>query len=465
MSVLMKKLFIVVLSVFLAVNLFADDDMDKVMSAIESGLAGFGDQSAVNKVRKTKKRRAKKQLDRDAQNRNGKHGFTVNDLDAGGVAKTVEATGDGSSYEEALRAAYKDAVNQVVGAYTHTETQTRNDELVSEETSLIADANVVKHVLLSKEENDGVITIRIKATVVKNESVKNLSQKKTNEVSDGEIANLLNKIDVVEQAEDSLEDIFNNYGEQVFTVEKVGNLSLGPVDFDSKGLLNVLMKFEVAVNPAGFKRFTNRLDMLLDKIALAKKSGYESSSRYWKSMQSFYQKNHPTGSKSITIIHFSGSNVKYNIYIVHAKIYERIVEFLHSPAMVFQFYSKQRQEPTLRVIVRNDDRLDSNYTNFEHFSYEYEERKKNEEHSNNDRNNNSITTITATATAVFTVITATATVVFTAITATAVFTAITVTAGITTITAIITIIGIIMTGIPMNDKLSTAALLSGELRA
>ncbi len=124
MSVLMKKLFIVVLSVFLAVNLFADDDMDKVMSAIESGLAGFGDQSAVNKVRKTKKRRAKKQLNRDAQNRNDKHGFTVNDLDAGGVAKTVEATGDGSSYEEALRAAYKDAVNQVVGAYTHTETQT-----------------------------------------------------------------------------------------------------------------------------------------------------------------------------------------------------------------------------------------------------------------------------------------------------------------------------------------------------
>ena len=79
--------------------------------------------------------------------------------------KVVEVSGAGTDVESAEKDAYREAVRQVVGAYVNAVTRTENDELIEDNVISLSSGFVEKSETLKKSAADGLVKVRIRATV------------------------------------------------------------------------------------------------------------------------------------------------------------------------------------------------------------------------------------------------------------------------------------------------------------
>ena len=87
----------------------------------------------------------------------------------------VEARGVGTDKEEALKDAYRDAVEQAVGMYVYAEQQMKNEELVNDQILTQSNAYIEKYeVVKERKKANGLFEIQIKAEVKKSALTKKL---------------------------------------------------------------------------------------------------------------------------------------------------------------------------------------------------------------------------------------------------------------------------------------------------
>ena len=71
----------------------------------------------------------------------------------------------GRTPKEALKDAFRQAVQQVVGVAVDAETQVKNDEVIADKVLTYSDGLITKYEEVSKTERKGLVRIKIKATV------------------------------------------------------------------------------------------------------------------------------------------------------------------------------------------------------------------------------------------------------------------------------------------------------------
>jgi len=79
--------------------------------------------------------------------------------------KVVEVSGAGVDIDSAKKDACREAVRQVVGAYVNSETRTENDELIEDKVISLSSGLVEKMETLKESKDDGLVRVRISATV------------------------------------------------------------------------------------------------------------------------------------------------------------------------------------------------------------------------------------------------------------------------------------------------------------
>lgn len=91
------------------------------------------------------------------------------------VVKVV-ARGIGRDKETALRDAYRDAVERAVGLYVDAETMAKNDAIVKDQVLIQSNAYVTHYDEIEAKSVDGLMQVRIVATVKKSALVKNVQE-------------------------------------------------------------------------------------------------------------------------------------------------------------------------------------------------------------------------------------------------------------------------------------------------
>ena len=91
------------------------------------------------------------------------------------VVKVV-ARGVGRDKETALKDAYRDAVERAVGLYVDAETMAKNDEIVKDQVLTQSNAYVTHYDEIEAKNVDGLMQVRIVATVKKSALVKNVQE-------------------------------------------------------------------------------------------------------------------------------------------------------------------------------------------------------------------------------------------------------------------------------------------------
>ena len=96
---------------------------------------------------------------------------------ASGAAETVKVSGRGvgTDKDTALKDAYRDAIERAVGLYVDAEQMAKNDELVSDQILTQSNAYIEKYDLLKETKENGLVTVRILATVKRTALAKRIS--------------------------------------------------------------------------------------------------------------------------------------------------------------------------------------------------------------------------------------------------------------------------------------------------
>ena len=93
-----------------------------------------------------------------------------------GEVVTVTARGVGANKVEALKDAYRDAVERAVGLYVDAEQQVKNDEVLRDQVLTQSNAYIEKYDLLKEEPANGQVQVRIVAYVKKMALTKRLTE-------------------------------------------------------------------------------------------------------------------------------------------------------------------------------------------------------------------------------------------------------------------------------------------------
>ena len=306
---------------------------------------------------------------------------------AGEQSITVQVTGQGVNKTEALEDALRLAVRKVVGTYVVTQT-TLKEEDFDEAIYVNADAVVTKHRELKTTEADGVVSLTIEATVVKNDLLKYIAKNESTRISSTDLGNLLNRRKALSTAEKTLDYIFRDYASQMFQAKKVGDFSLGANDDVENDTVCIEMRYELRFNLDAYAKFEKRLKNLLSKVAVAETSGQAPSENFFNyrgPVASFNNseesKSWPTGTKTIIFCdevddsaldrkdtqssvsqgtrrsrrrqHSGGSGelLNYHFFAVPNQVYEKITALTDEfCVIVFQFDVRGKDKPLKRYI-------------------------------------------------------------------------------------------------------------------
>lgn len=95
--------------------------------------------------------------------------------DAANETVKVSGRGVGTDKDAALKDAYRDAIERAVGLYVDAEQMAKNDELVTDQILTQSNAYIEKYDLLKETTDNGLVTVRILATVKKSALTKRIS--------------------------------------------------------------------------------------------------------------------------------------------------------------------------------------------------------------------------------------------------------------------------------------------------
>lgn len=161
--------------------------------------------------------------------------------------KVVEVSGAGVDIDSAKKDAYREAVRQVVGAYLSSETRTENDELIEDKVISLSSGFVETAETLKESTNDGLVRVRIRATV---RVGKVLDSLKSHNISVGKIdgesldAKLLTKQDQTAGFADLTTAALKGYPLPCFKASVLGEPRLGEKRNDGNIPLFVSVKIE-----------------------------------------------------------------------------------------------------------------------------------------------------------------------------------------------------------------------------
>ena len=190
--------------------------------------------------------------------------------------KTQEVVGEGvgSSADQALKDAFRNAVRQVVGAYVDAETLVKNDELVEDKILTYSNGFIknFSEVEGSKKVQGGIYRVKIKAvvetgSVIAKLKASNISIKEVD--GKGLFAEVVSKMDSEKDAAALLKKSFEGFPRSCLKIEVMGEPKLLEKS-DTKA--TVLIQIEVSVDPKAYKAFSSKLQTVLEKLVSEKKS-------------------------------------------------------------------------------------------------------------------------------------------------------------------------------------------------
>lgn len=196
-------------------------------------------------------------------------GFLPSALLAAENTSVVVAEGVGKDEKEAKKAAYRDAVSKVVGTLIDAQTLVKNDEIISEKILEYSGGFIkTSEVLKTDKTADGLIRIRIKATV---ERLQLVGKLKDNNVTSKEFSGsdlAAEKMTKEEARKNATELLANLYADipKFLKAEVIGKPKLSD---DAKG---VNLDIVVAADTKAYEQFVKKAVPLLDKICIMKDS-------------------------------------------------------------------------------------------------------------------------------------------------------------------------------------------------
>jgi hypothetical protein len=178
----------------------------------------------------------------------------------------VVANGAGLTKKTALEDAYRNAVQQVVGAYVDAETLVENDELVKDKILATSNGFIVDSKEISSRESNGLVRVTIRAKVESKKLVAGLkSVKITIRDLDGEslFAKALTKMERKENLQETLLKILVDLG-PMLEAEIIGE-----PDFDDT-TSELVFQLKLQPDYEKFLLFRERLGSFLDKVCIRK---------------------------------------------------------------------------------------------------------------------------------------------------------------------------------------------------
>lgn len=179
----------------------------------------------------------------------------------------VAAEGVGTTADEALRDAFRDAVRQVVGMFVDAQTQVKNDELIDDRVLTYSDGYVKTYRKVSESSRGGLARIKISALVKQKGLLEKLqSENITVKNVDGKglFAEAITKMDATKDAGDLLTASLEGFPisalsadvtKPVRNVKTTGNQATIEIEIDVK------------VNDNAYRSFAKRIVERLEEIA------------------------------------------------------------------------------------------------------------------------------------------------------------------------------------------------------
>ena len=285
---------------------------------------------------------------------------------------TVSATGRGINKTEALEDAFRDAVIKAVGSYVVTQSTLKEGDF-EEDIYINADAVVASHKVIASSEQDGIYSITIEASVVKNDLLKYIAKTESTTITSTDLANLLNRRKALSTAEKSLDYIFKDIGTTAYLAKRVGDFSLGESDGLDTDIVTVSMRYSLQLNTNEYSKFEQRLKSLLSKFAIEEKSGQATYGEIHGQQISIFTtamsegilddfnsseqaKQWPDGTKTIAFcdkIDEEG-NDQYHFYAVPNQIYQKIYQLTPTYGVLQFEFSNKDPEKNIKRYLRSD---------------------------------------------------------------------------------------------------------------
>jgi len=184
--------------------------------------------------------------------------------------QTVIAEGVGLSRDEALKDAFRAAVQQVVGTVVDAETLVKNDELIKDQVLTYSDAYVPQHKIVGERQEAGLVRMKIQATVKRRSLVMKLKAANiTTKAIAGQsmFGDIVSELDAEQNARALVEKALEGFPLNCLTAEVVDKPELVERDSD-KATIRILMSFQADLE--AYDAFCKRLENALDGVALEK---------------------------------------------------------------------------------------------------------------------------------------------------------------------------------------------------
>ncbi|GHV22485.1 hypothetical protein AGMMS49959_13370 [Planctomycetales bacterium] len=189
-------------------------------------------------------------------------------------SETVEvvATGVGKDSNAAVKNALRAAVEQAVGALVDTETLAKNDELVSDQILTYSAGYVQSHQILGEPKTaDGLVTVKIRAVVKRNELRKTLKAASIAQVTEVDGQSLFGEAITKIEQQHSAKEIAVAVVKRAFTGYPLNVMEAklaGKPKYDEQNK-QWIVPVEVSVNQAKYKEFTKGVMAALGQVAIS----------------------------------------------------------------------------------------------------------------------------------------------------------------------------------------------------
>ena len=187
----------------------------------------------------------------------------------------VFAKGIGVSPEKAERAAFRAAVEKVVGTLVDAKTLVENDDLVEDRILSFSNGFVETFEAVEgpAKNEDGLFEVKIRATVRRDrlsDEVKTLVKDSAEIDGGGLFAELLTRRDAMEDAKAMAERLFENVPAKLLVAE-IATKADGKADVKlDAGTGRVTVDVSVRIDPKAYADWTDSLGRFLDKVAESK---------------------------------------------------------------------------------------------------------------------------------------------------------------------------------------------------
>lgn len=179
----------------------------------------------------------------------------------------VMAEGTGTTPDEALKEAFRDAVRQVVGAVVDADTLIKNDQIISDKVLVYSDGFIKTYDKVSQKHDQGIFRVRIQAQVERRSVITRLvAAKITVKDVDGKglFAEAITNLEAAQNAKELLERAIDGFPEKILEAQIIGKPQLLKYD-ETTGTINLAV--QVTANPKVYLDFVTKLQNTLKRIA------------------------------------------------------------------------------------------------------------------------------------------------------------------------------------------------------